>query len=197
MSVPDLILSFSQHKKKTARINDSLISQKPEKTLVGRLEQRFRLGKSWLSGDVFYEIGSGLEQRREFIYLEVPAGQGVYVWIDYNDDGVKDLNEFEIAQFTYEANYIRTFTPTDDYARTYSNDFSTSVHLRPSSLSWFKPGKNAAWIGLFSDQLAYKVSRKTLREDGFERFNPFTENLTDTILLTQASNWRNILFFNP
>jgi len=177
-------------------IDDSLNFRKPENTLIGRLEQRYKLGKAWLTGDLFYEIGSGLEQRRQFIYLEVPAGQGVYVWIDYNNDGVKDLNEFEIAQFLYEANYIRTFTPTDDYSRTYSNDFSTSMQFRPSALPWFKPGKNAAWLGLFSNQLAYKVSRKTLREDGIARFNPFTENLRDTVLLTQASNWRNILFFN-
>ena len=46
--------------------------------------------KNAFGTDMFYQVGSGLEQRREYIYLEVPVGQGVYIWNDYNEDGIRE-----------------------------------------------------------------------------------------------------------
>lgn len=177
--------------------NDSLIDQEPESTLLGRIEHRYQGKKSWLVTDMFYEVGSGLEQRREFIYLEVPAGQGVYVWVDYNGDNVKDLNEFEVAQFAYEANYIRSFTPTDQYERVYNNQLSVSARITPArlmsgnSLPGFK-----GLVQKLSDQASFKTSRKTNRESNTGRFNPFEENINNEALLAQTSSFRNTLFYN-
>lgn len=178
-------------------LNSNLIDQEPESTLLGRVEHRLKAAKGAISTDLFYELGSGLEQRREFLYLEVPAGQGVYVWIDYNNDDIKDLNEFEVAQYTYEANYIRTFTPTDQYVKVYNNQFSFSARINPASL--LKGGNREGFFGFvsrFSDQFSYKSGRKTKLEEGAERFNPFYNGLTDDALLTQSVSFRNTVFFN-
>jgi len=140
-------------------------------------------------------VGSGLEQRREFIYLEVPAGQGVYVWIDYNNNQVKELNEFEVAAFSYEANYIRTFVQSNDYVKTYSNQWSESIALQPARIIKGKR-KAGKFIGRFSANSTFRIDRKTSREDDWNRFNPLLIGISDSVLLATNALLRNVVFFN-
>lgn len=179
------------------RITDpELISQQPENTLLLRGEYSFRWWKGLLQGTSFYEVGSGLEQRREFIYLEVPAGQGNFVWIDYNNDGVRDLNEFEVAQFAYEANFIRSFVQTNEYVKTYSNQFSQTLWITPGQW-WKSPDKSVEkLLSRFSNQTSYRIDRKTQQEGPGDRLNPFLTSISDTALLSLNGSFRNVLFFN-
>lgn len=177
-------------------IEDStLTSDEPEQTLVTRLEYDLSLAKGAVIFALFYEFGSGLEPKREFVYVEVPAGQGVYVWIDYNDNGIRELNEFEIAQFAYEANYIRVFTPTTEYINTFTNQFSSSVDLRPQAV-WGQKTGALKFLSRFSDQAAYRIDRKTNNEEALEAINPFRQEVADSSLLSLNSSVRNTVYFN-
>ncbi|MFN0032922.1 MAG: hypothetical protein ACKVOR_12245, partial [Flavobacteriales bacterium] len=176
-------------------LNTELFTQAPENTLLTRVEYNFKLKDGFLHSNTFYEIGSGLEQKREFIYLEVPAGQGAYIWIDYDEDGVKALNEFEVAQFSYEANYIRSSVQSNEYVRTYTNVFSQSFHLIPGKLLKKKNKFNDA-VNRFTNQTSLRADRKTTRENKDERFNPFLTEIADSTLLSLNGMFRNILFFN-
>ena len=178
------------------RIVDSLLtSQKPEDTWLARLDHDLSLWRGALSTDVFYEFGSGLEQKRSFIYVEVPAGQGIYVWIDYNGDGIKDLNEFETASFGYEANYIRVYTQTNEFIRTYSSQLSASVDLRPATV-WVDKDGFRGFLARISDLASLRADRKTADDDLGRALDPFTTDPTDTSLLSYSSSFRNTLFFN-
>lgn len=178
------------------KITDTTISSlKPDQTLVSRLEYDLKFAKNAIALSTFYEIGTGLELKREFIYLEVPAGQGIYTWIDYNENGIKELNEFEVAAFTDQATYIRSFTPTNEYVKTYTNQFSQSLNITPAYIWKNKKGIRKI-LAKFSNQTAYRVDRKTNSESELDRFNPFLSSIADSSLLTLNSSFRNTLFFN-
>lgn len=143
----------------------------------------------------FYEVGSGLELKREFLYIQVNDGQGVYTWVDYNNDGVKDLNEFEIAQFIDQASYIRVFTPSNEYVKTYSNELNQSIQIRPERV-WGRSKGIKKFLARFSDQARVRISRKTNYFTGVRAFNPFITEVADSNLISTNSNIRNSLFFN-
>jgi hypothetical protein len=172
-----------------------LISQTPENTLLGRVDYDVRAWKGAVSFHNFYEIGSGLELKKEFLYIKVNDGQGIYTWIDYNGDGVRDLNEFEVAQYVDQASYIRVFTPSSSYTKTFSNELNQSFFWKPERIWSSKKGLRKVF-SLFSVQTRIRLNRKTNIFNGIDAFNPFSTAIRDTNLLSTTSNVRNTLFFN-
>ncbi|MFC2112536.1 hypothetical protein ACFLTA_04635, partial [Bacteroidota bacterium] len=168
---------------------------KPERNMTGRIEHGMQLVKGAISTTTFYEVGSGLETSREYSYLEVAPGQGVYHWIDYNQNGLKELDEFEIAQFKDEARYIRIFFPSSDFLAVYSNQFNQTINLNPSRIWKTRDGLYKG-ISMFSNQFAYRINRKNSSKDILKNLNPFTIDLNDPDLLTLSTSVRNNLSFN-
>ncbi len=176
-------------------LDTSLINTQPENTLLSRLEHKLKLFKGAISTSTFYEIGSGLELKREFVYVEVQPGQGTHTWIDYNEDGVKNLNEFEIAAFNDQASYIRIFSPTNEYVKTFSNQFSQSVFLKPKQI-WRKEKGVKGLLSRFSNQFVFRTNRKTSSSLLEDLYNPFKDAVNDTNLITVSSSLRNTVYFN-
>jgi hypothetical protein len=174
--------------------NENLINATPENTFLGRIDHQLKLFSNALTLNTFYEVGSGLELRKEFLYIEVNTGQGVYTWIDYNNDGIKDLNEFEVAQYADQANYIRVFTPSNEYVRTYSNEFNQSLFWRPERI-WASDKGFKKLLSRFSNQTRFRVNQKTSNQTE-STYNPLDRVISDTSLISFNSTVRNTLFFN-
>lgn len=172
-----------------------LAPQTPENALLGRFEYNSRFWKGAITTTTFYEAGSGLEVRREFSYLEVPTGQGTYTWTDYNGNGVKELNEFEVAVFIDQANYIRIYTPTNQFIRVYTSQFSQSINLRPA-VAWQDPKGWKAFLARFSNQASYRVERKTTGNTLTEALVPRFDDTGDSTLVALNASVRNTVFFN-
>ena len=169
---------------------NSLALIKPLSSLLGRIEFRTPQNK-WAQLNLFYETSSGLEAKQAFIYAEVPAGQGVYVWNDYNDNGIKELSEFEVAAFAYEANYVRLPVQTTDYQSVYNTTFTSSLNLNPRQ--W--KNKNSSLynvLKVWSTQLMSRAERKST-DSGMEHISPLYTN--DEFLVSAGNVFRGTLFY--
>jgi len=176
-------------------IRTDLLSTSPENTLVGRIDQALRIFKGGIVTSTFYEVGSGLEARRSFFYSEVAPGQGTHIWVDYNGNSIKELNEFEIAPFEYEANFIRVSVQNTEYVKTYSNTLNESIQLNFGRMlnpktTWGR------WLGKINNVSVYRQERKTASSDLQARMNPIFDWRADTSLLTVSGLVRNVFFYN-
>lgn len=173
----------------------SLIKQSDENTITGRIDYTFRIFKGAISSSTFYEAGSGLEPKREFSYLKVSAGQGIYNWTDYNENGVSELDEFEIAKFQDQANYIRIYTPGTEYIKTYKNEFSQIINLRPETIWRSKTGIRKL-LSKFSNSITYFISQKSTNDALEESLNPFIIDENNSSIINLNQNFRNTFSFN-
>lgn len=139
--------------------------------------------------NAFYELGSGVEPQREFEYVKVTDGSGIYKWTDYNNDGIEQLDEFEVAEYQDQANYIRIFTNTMNYIQTNKNSFNLSLRLKIKDLI----NSSNAFLDRWLLQASLLSSNSLKKEGKTLEWNPFT---TSELLLGKNRSIRSSLHFN-
>jgi len=138
-----------------------------------------------------FETNSGTLPQQEFTYVEVNAGEGQYTWNDYNENGVQELEEFELAGFPDEAKYIRVLLPNQIFLKTHQNKFSQIITL--NFQQWSGDEGTKKFLSHFYNQTSYLIDRKIERQGENFDLNPFNE--TDEELAVNL-NFRNTIFFN-
>lgn len=176
----------------------TLISEKPDNALVTRLEYSGRLLHNSLTLNIFYETGSGFEVRRTLTYIPVNNGQGTHYWdlsLDYNGNGVADLDEFQPATLPGQGNYMRVLLNTGEFVRTFNNQFNGNFFLRTPA-AWKNHTGLKRFAARWSAQGTLSVDRKTQTVRPDRAYNPFVNALGDTGLVAFNASWRTALFFN-
>jgi len=171
------------------------ITQKEERTFLGKFEYSKRFWKGLWFFSSGYELGSGLEPAHEYYFVEVPAGQGLFAWVDYNGNEIKELDEFEIARFSDEAKYIRINIMGTKTVRVKTNAFTVRSNINPNAIIKQTKGFRG-FVRKFSNQSSYMVRQKNRFEDFWPSANPFSVNIMDTLITSSSASYRNSLALN-
>jgi hypothetical protein len=178
--------------------DSSLIAADAEQALLGRGTYAFRALDGLFNGDLLYELGTASEPRRNLAYVPVPAGQGQYVWNDYNDNGVQELDEFELAAFADQADFIRVFTPTDEFVRADLLNTQYSISVEPRS-KWPSAEGFGKFLTRLSAQSIAQFNRRVLEGVGAAAYWPLAEvpeGGADSNLVSLTATARNTIWFN-
>jgi len=173
------------------QLRDTLGWGRAENLFVGNVEYSGRFCRNAIILSTYYEMGSGMEQKKTFTYIKVAAGQGTYVWRDYNGNGVEEIDEFEVAVFQDEAEYVKVWLASTDYVNTYNTQFSQSIQLRPAAV-WRNKTGFRKFLARFSDVMMLRSQAK----QSVPVFNPFPFNQEDTALVSHSFSFNNTFSFN-
>jgi hypothetical protein len=178
--------------------NQQILAIQPEQTLLTRTEYKGSFLKESIRLDAFYETGSGLENQRVYQFIPALNGLGDYVWIDYNSNGTKERDEFELRSGSIVGTdgftYIKVFVPGNEYAKTYFNRLTANLNLgtprswKKSELSWQR------FLHRFTAQTAWKSDRRTQSRQG--AWSPLPDALGDTGLVGLNYSFRQSLYLN-
>ncbi|WP_233131572.1 hypothetical protein [Tenacibaculum holothuriorum] len=163
-----------------------------EKALNSKVVYNQRFFKNFLQLSTIYETSSGNIARQDFVYVKTEPGQGYYTWIDYNNDGIQQFNEFEVAQFQDQADYLRVALPNLRYIPTQRAKIKQSITLNASQ--WKDKNGIKKMASHFYNQTFLLIDNEREKNASSFHFNPF--NMSETNLLGLTFNFRNNLYFN-
>ena len=163
-----------------------------ETSLNARVSYRQRIFGDFISLQTLFETRSGTLPQQEFSYVEVEPGKGFYEWIDFNNNGVQELDEFVVAKFQDKAIYVRVLLPTISFIKTNQNKWSQSLNLQASA--WRNKEGFKRVLSHFANQTYFLIDVKTKRDKGDFNINPFVSDEEDLLGLDQ--NFKNSFFFN-
>lgn len=173
-------------------------TEAPGETVLGRLNYTGNFGQQFFTPTLLYEAGSGQEQKRSYTYVEVPPGQGMYYWVDYNGDGVQQANEFEIGIYEDQKRFIRIITPNNEYVKVNFYRINLTFGLNGNQL--FPAGKKPQGFGKviskISNQFSMELNNRVTSDAGLNAFLPFRTSFADTQIIAYSQNLINTFFFN-
>lgn len=165
------------HYRKFYYQDDLLASNLNNDFVVGNILYNQQLFRNGMRLQAFYELGNGQEAQREFQYVKVADGQGIYKWTDYNGDGIQQLDEFEIAEYADLAQYIRVYTNSVRYIPSNKNKLQIALFVNPSII--FNSENN--FLKRWNFNFSLNSQNSYFKEDKVVVWNPFEKNSTQIL----------------
>ncbi len=173
-------LSTLVHYRKFFYENKTFANEQNQDFVVGNILYNQQLFRNGMRLQLFYELGNGQEAQREFQYIKVTDGQGVYKWTDYNNDGIQQLDEFEVAEYADLAQYIRVYTNSVNYLASNKNKLQLALFVNPSAII----SSENAFLKRWNFNLSLLSQNSYLKGSKVLVWNPFARQ-SDQLLRTQ------------
>lgn len=163
-----------------------------EKTLNSRVVFNQKLFNNLVNLTTIYETSSGNVARQDYVYVKTEPGLGFYTWIDYNEDGIQDFNEFEIALFQDQAEYLRLPKPNLRFIATQRASFQQTLTINPKN--WAEKTGLKKWLSHFYNNSFLTIENEQERVGNSFQLNPFDVNSNALIGLNY--NFKNSLYYH-
>lgn len=168
-----------------------------ENNLSFGLDWSRRRKDEFLNLTLTYQAATGRELKRDYRFVLSPVpGMGTHKWIDFNNDGLQQIDEFVEAILPEEKQYIKLLAPTNEMVPAYQSKLvysgvvASPQNRAPTSLiNWLF--KKVHW------HILMEADRKTMDNDWQNRMNPFAIDADRALALSNRQAFSNKLLINP
>lgn len=166
-----------------------------EEVILGRIEYNAAFLKRVIVSSTYYQIGNGREQKRTFSFALVQSGNGTHSWVDYNNDGIEQINEFELAVFADQAKYVKVWLPSNEFIKSNTNEFNQTFRIQAPN-NWQSATAFKRFVARFNSITAFKADRRITDNSLLTIINPFQLEVADAALIAVNSLIKQTTFFN-
>ncbi|MFZ4622267.1 MAG: hypothetical protein ACOYNS_17025, partial [Bacteroidota bacterium] len=104
-----------------------------QQTTLLKVQSRYRPFSQGLDVDLLYDAATQRTAKLERYFYKVRKGEGQYIWIDANNNGVADLNdEREFRPDRYDGDYIAITLNSDNLIPIINLKASSRIRINPS-----------------------------------------------------------------
>ena len=172
-----------------------IVNLKNEENLAGRLDYAGSFWEGSLRQEFTYTANTSQEQKRNFQFVKINAvGEGTHQWIDYNGNGLQELDEFVEAQRTEDKQYIKIFTPTNELISAYTKLLNYRLNLAAPG-AWRSMGGVRGLVGRFSLLASLSDEQKSVSGSVAQRYVPLGAIGREEVVAANRV-LRNTLFWN-
>ncbi len=162
------------------QVNDSL----GRIYFLGAFDHQISFLKKFINLKNYYELQSGVEPRQEFVFEEKRPGEGNFIYIDFDHDGVRQINEYVLASPGVDtARFVRFQLFNSEYVQVYQSSWNQFLNFDLKNILKGK-SKLSKVVQAISFESGFRFTSKVSRESNVEnRINPlyFLKNTNDLI----------------
>ncbi len=168
-----------------------------EKNLSAGIDWNRKRKNELIQFALAWQTATGRELKRDYRFVLSPVpGMGTHKWMDFNNDGQQQPDEFVEALLPEEKQYIKLLAPTQETVPAYQSRLSFNGTLAmPQTFAPNGP------IGKFLKKIEWntiaEAERKTTDSRWANRINPYAVSENDAAALSNREVLVNRLLINP
>ena len=137
-----------------------------QKITLVKLQSRYRPFSQGLDLDLFYDASTQKTAKLERVFYKVRKGEGQYVWVDANGNGIVDLNdENEFKQDRYEGEYVALTLNSDELIPIINLKTSSRIRITPERIIGMPTSPFEKVLSAVSSETYFRIEERNTGKD--------------------------------